>query len=459
MNNRAGIVSMLHNGEFKGVLNALNVDQALSSSLLHEIAQCEALNLALKEKKQEAINVMSMVLPALDDSCVIREKSTGKTAFLVAILNDHREIAVRMFNYLGNKGDNTKLREMCGTPDNNKTTPLHAAIATANPELIEMILGIDDAQKRLYFMRDGNGLFSLALAVKHYIDNPTELTISIINQLYFSLPKGVMRTRAVEQKVNLGWGLSKKPIWQYALRLCGKRAGNKVVSIDLNLADLINQVCNDGLKVWDFDVTLELIFSCSDRFGNTPEKMLRDAFKTLEHGLPGRTLGQTAQNASLVKRQEFMQRAKLANGGFWLAKVAHNPEVESHLQNLEADRDNILLFDGRLYYVPKQIEEAPRVCCEIRYHDLTERNQEYFKKLVAMMSDLPLSKKAEDDELKYALALVPLMKSTKTTDIPMESIHARAVRGVGATLFSGAGRKTVEQPKVTQTISNNNSNN
>lgn len=445
MFNREQFIKYIHDQSLNEALNLLDalkdnnelkkMDPKTGRTLLHEIAQSELFDEALKAGNENANKILDHLMSI--SNFLLRDKSLGCTAFLMAVKNDHRAIASTLFNYFI-KNNNGRLFELFISADNDKRTALHHAIINCNHVLINDLLKQDDHTQTLYFKCDKSGLYSLALAFDQYQKNPTALTLSIGNQLYFSLPQGNWRTKAVEENVYMGWGILSTPLWRYALRYCAKRDENKkIVAIDLNLVDLINQVCRDGLTVMGFNVTWELIYEYSESYSDTPGEMLREAVKNLGVNLPGRTLGQADVNGTLARNREFMQRAKLESGSYRLSKMTKDPGLPYNISTLNYDTNHIVLFKSDLYYLPKGLSQR---CIEIKRHELSEKDTKYYDNLMGIMKDIPeKGRYATEGELKNIIAIVPLVPTNSALEVPMSTIPVSSNRGVGMTLFSRSG--------------------
>ncbi|MBI5447155.1 MAG: hypothetical protein HY939_00310 [Gammaproteobacteria bacterium] len=274
-----------------------------SPTLLYEVAKSKALNKALEDvdTQESAKMLLGLIMKnGSDQSC--QNPLNGRTAFSNAVALDNRNIASEMISFCN--------FDILLSVDKDKNTALHYAIDHCNHALIGKICDRDNSSRWLFFIRNKSGLYSLALALKNYHDHPSALSLSIVNQLYFSLPPGGFRTKAVEEEVKMGgWGGTARPLWKYALRFCGERDGRgRVTSINLELLDLVNKVIEDGLVVWGMTVDKELVIYSSNSYTGTPGELLRPAFKNLSEGVSGRTLGQTSVNSTLAKNEEYSQQ-------------------------------------------------------------------------------------------------------------------------------------------------------
>lgn len=407
------------------------IDSKTKDTLLHQLAQSAALNDALEEKaaqRTDALTLLSLVLQHSDTS--IQKKSNKRTALVEAAACDHRALVDGIYR----KAD-------LAIEDSQENTILHYAIHHANHVLIGKIIEDDDSRFNLYFKQNKAGLFSLALAMKKYQENPSALSLSLINQLYFSLPKGRYRSLAVETDITVDWSIISRPLWKNALRMCGKRDGkDNVKLIDLNLWDLVCQVVKDGLTVYGLYVTLDVVFEYSDSECETPGKMLKEANEKREVGLPGRTLAQTATNATLARNKEFMQRAQLGQAKYHLFHTNADPTESKDLNKLfDHNKDWIILFKDKLFYLPQHLETKPSICKEIEKAGRREKDQAAFDSLKQIISELKLNtdRAAVATDIQYILPLVPLLFDQKNYEMPLMTVRKQDHRVMGMTFCAG----------------------
>lgn len=441
-------ISMVNKGQFTEALASLQPDgkecSALAimaigaiepktgETLLHQLAQSAVLNDALLEEKESAQKVAARsVLHAVKllSPMHIQQRSNKRTAFAEAVYCNHRAISDVLYD-----------KKCLGVADSEGNTPLHYAIKHCHCDLIARILA-NDAKYELYFKPNNQGLFSLAFALKQYKEHPAAVSLSVVNQLYFTLPKGEYRTRVLETEVNVTWSLFKRPLWREILRMAGKRnAKHEVETIDLNLWDFIVQGVNDGVWVWGFRVDLDLIYEYSDSYADTPGKMLSVADSVRMVGLPGRTLAQTAVNTTLAKNREFTQRLNLEQAKYQLAYANANPAESKELGRLYAhNKDWIILFEDKLFYVPQRFETKPANCTEIKKDGRRDKDQAAYDALKSNISKMKLAehRPAQPDEIRNIMPLIPLLNdplSDETPLIPIQQHHHRV--GVGMTLFA-----------------------
>jgi hypothetical protein len=417
------------------VINAIKaIDPKTNDTLLHQLAQSAPLNEALEEnaamRRNHAQSLLRLVMQHSTTST--QKRSNKRTALVEATYRDHRAIINEIYQ-----------KECLGIEDSERNTALHYAINHANHVLIDKILKDDKkSYYSLYFKCNKAGLFSLALAMKRYQENPTMLSLSLINQLYFGLPKeSLYRTKAVETEINVEWSWFSKPLWQNALRMCGKRdEKGQVKSIDLNLWDLICQVVTDGLTVWSYQVTLPLIYEYSESKSGTPGEMLREANAKCGLGLPGRTLAQTATNASLAKNKEFMQRQNLGQAKYHLVHTNSDPAESKDLDKLFTnDKDWIILFGDKLFYLPQHLATKTAICKEIERDGRREKDQASYDSLKTSIFAMKIgtSRDAESAEIQKIMPLVPLLLDQKSDEVPLVSIREKDHHVMGMTFYAG----------------------
>jgi len=418
------------------------VDTKTKTTLMHQLAQLAALNNALlagSVAQEDAKKLLRLVMQHSDLRC--QEKSSQRTAFSDAVFLDHRATAAAMLSVMSDLR-RQDLLAVLKSQDHKKNTVLHYAIDTENSALIEALLKIDsvdymktDFVNSLYFCRNKEGLFSLAFALKNYQEHPSILSLTLINQLYFTLPQGVWRTQAVEADINMGWGFFSKPLWKYALRLCAKRdRKNTIKEIDLSLLDLIVQAVKDGLRVMDMKVTMEIVYDYSESQSGTPGQMLRDAEGNRQNSLAGRTLTQAATNHTLAENKEFMQRAPLEEMNYYLCTRDTDPTDPKNLAQLKSDREWIVLYNQRLFYIPKQESEGSeksRACQEIMFDGLSADDIDHFKDLRNAITIVgPTCRKAESNEIKHILPLVPFIAGQSHRVATTKSDHSCRITGM-----------------------------
>ena len=415
------------------------IDSSTRTTVLHDLARSVELDKALDGKSKSAKALLNLAMT--HTTLTTKEKPTMGTPFHIAIELDHRAIATRIFSHVKTNWNTWNIRSYLLIGDKNKRLPLHHAVINCNHELAKDLVEHDDHVIRpMFFSCDKEGFFPIALAFNRYRLNPNELSLSMINQLYFSVPKGSHRTKIAETNVAFGWGVTSKALWQSALRFCAKRdEKNKITGMDLNLIDFINQAVKDGITVMGMYVTNELMFEYSKSYTGTPGPMLREAFGKLAGGLPGRTLGQATENTTLSRYKEFMQRAQLSEGDYWLREMENDPQVPGALSAKSPERDYIISFNNKLYYVP-QINRnnctPGRSCHEIKFDALTEKEKQYYNNLKNSISgNNQTDVKASSANLKYIIALIPLTQPQQNNSrkIDMPSFTRR---GVGRTFFS-----------------------
>lgn len=440
MFNKNIFLQKLNRGEFEGLKDMfLDCHPERSSSeddesLLEAMVQAEELNRALIEKKELAIDLMNEVLARNGINRANQNSFFKEKALLFAVKLNFCATAARVFNFLKEHYLGF-LPSICQKQDEDKNTILHYAVIHCNDKMIGL-LALSGAMTELFLIKNKNHLHGLGLAFDCYQKNPNDLTISVCNQLYFSLPKGVMRTLVVEEEVKLGYWRLSKPLWRYALRFCAKRDSNKkITSVDMNFIDLVNQVIGDGLMVMGYHVDWQLIYAYSKAYSGTPGQLLADAVSKIKVDLSGRTLGQTAVNATLAKNQEFLSRAKLENDSFTLGSLQHAPMIDENLSGLRDGINYIVSYKDNLFYVPKKTTlGGSREYIHIIREQLYDNDKEKFDALLARIQSQPhLFFVASPADLKNIFAVLPVQVATKVdtskTTLPKS-------KGTGMTLFS-----------------------
>lgn len=299
-----------------------------SPTLLFDLSKSQALNTVLEkllesaEKKNERAikslahfkslftliieasknkNLLSLVDPVLGQTPLINAYSGGRFSLARCLITALAES--KHFEWL-------EKFELFYAKDRTGNTLLHRAIEACDCESIGKILNYDNQKHKLFFQRNKAGLYSLALALKLYHQGPSDLRMSILNQLYFTLPVGDWRSKAAEKKIKIDWGLTSSPLWQYALRYCAKRNPDGTIrGVDMMLVDFICQVIDKGITVLGIKVNNDLVFEYSESYSGTPGELLRPAFEKRALGLGTRTLAQTWVNPVLRQNREFAAQA------------------------------------------------------------------------------------------------------------------------------------------------------
>lgn len=436
MFNRATLMAKVNEEDFSSANEMLNQAgegefHPGTGGLLYALAQSDFLNNALSHNNSDAKALLGNVFKKTKLSFK-QNKKPDETPLILAARLGYRATTKELLNLL-KANHKKKLIKFCLKADQDHKTVLHYAIIHCDHASIQILCGMD-TDHLLFFKRDKNDLFSLALAIDQYKKNPNDLTISICNQLYFSLPAGFWRGQAVEQRINLGFWTFAKPLWRYALRYCAKRDEDGMVTgPDLNFIDLVNQVVEEGgLFVMGLKVTWGLIDDYSKSYSGTPGALLKTARQTLAVGLPGRTLGQTTVNKTLAKNREFMSRARLENGDYTLVNLMVDPEIPANIEHLDQAKQYIALFEGNLFYLSKANANENRKVREIKVGELDEKDEKYFVALVDRIQTIPGEVVAAADDLKNIIAVVPMLVS-EVMPTRMTNIKGK---NTGMTLFS-----------------------
>jgi len=365
------------------------------------------------------------------------------TAFSQAIIKDDRVTINEILPILKENKTNSFMAKLFASQDIDGNNALHHAVNAMNDNLIKEILD-KDRDRSIFFATNKEGLYSFALAFKNYKNNRAILPLSIINQLYFSLETPGHRTKATEMEVCLEPWYFKYPLWRHVLYMCGMRNNDdEIKNIDLNLWDFIHQVVENGLKVWGFNVTKQLIYQNSYEYSGTPGTMLKLADEKRLVGLSGRTLNQAGTNNTLAKNKKFMQMAQLGEAKYSLLFL--NKGLSMAISDYLKDNNAYLPYNAMMILVGKNLfyVQAPEGL-EARNYKLIERNElsdnqkDRYDSLITFMHEKIAPNKiidANDDVLVDVIRLVPLIKTTtinqtKSNDISIASSKPR-VKGMG----------------------------
>lgn len=332
-----------------------DIQSCQSPTLLNDVAELNELNEFLRKfenNQDEAIEkanelsdlkrVLTLIIQNAGEARYALDDRFGQTAFMKPYARGHHALAKALISVLSDsnlkKGEKFRVAYTCGRAGE---TLLNSAIKACDSNSIERLLSFDNDEHKLFFLRNSKGWYGLAYALKCYHDRPSDLTMSIFNQLYFGLPKNSgarypkkeFRSKAVEKKIKFeDWGVTPKYLWQYALRYCAKRnEDGSVRGMDMMMVDVVAKAIQEGIVVMGIHVDLPLVIDYSESYSGTPGRFLREAFEKRQSGLGRRTLAQTWVNPALQKNAEFVaqippdQAAAASSGSSGVTRI-----IQSH---------------------------------------------------------------------------------------------------------------------------------
>lgn len=286
--------------------------------------------------------VLTLIIQNAGEARYALDDRFGQTAFMKPYVRGHHALAKALISVLSdsNLKQGEKFR-VAYTTDRRGETLLNSAIKVCDFYSIGNLLSFDNDEHKLFFLRNSKGWYGLAYALKCYHDRPSDLTMSIFNQLYFGLPKNSgtrypkkeFRSKAVEKKIKFeDWGVTSKYLWQYALRYCAKRnEDGSVRGMDMMMVDVVAKAIEEGIVVMGIPVDLSLAIDYSESYSGTPGRYLSEAFEKRQSGLARRTLAQTWVNPALQKNAEFVaqitpdQAAAASSGSSGVRRI-----IQSH---------------------------------------------------------------------------------------------------------------------------------
>jgi len=428
---------------------------------LYQLARSPQLNAILKDttspQHQAAKALLFKIMQQSD--MFFQDELTKRTAFSQAIIEDHRATANEMLSIMKTlKIEDDRIRQLFMTSDCDGNNALHLAVNAMNDALIKEILD-RDKNREIYFSRNNEGLYSIALAFKNYIENRAVLPLSIINQLYFSLEKHKHQTKAAEMEVKMGHWMFNYPLWQHVLYMCAMRDNNgKITTIDLNLWDFIIQVLEKKLKVWGLDVSKELIYKYSEKYSSTPGDMLKPADAKRAVGLAGRTLNQGLTNNTIARNKKFMQLAQMAEANFslWFIPANNSFSIDGLVtRNADSLPKNAMmaLVGENLYYIQAQEgSNKSRTSKQIVYSELSDNQKARFDALKQFIKTKMQSyeiAKAPDEAVVNIIRLVPLIKTKNNNEQKLaDSKTSQNLRKTGMGFVGRTPTKKVSDTNV-----------
>lgn len=349
-----------------------------------------------------------------------------------------------IFNVLDKRDESTALtliedldQETILKKHKDGRTLLHKAVDVLSPRLIDALI---QKKRELLFTYNANGLSPLSCALKKYTESRSVISKSVINQIYFSLSRGIERNRLVNDRANIygTWAVFHDRVWQHGLELCFRRDSNgTIVSIDMDWLDFVLQVVNDGLYV-DYGLlggaTVNRSIMAwwvkheySDAYG-----MFNQALGQQKDGLAQRTITQLTANASLAKSKDMQGRVQLNLP--YLISVEMNPTTNNVPYN-----EALISFKGNLYYKDGSSIQM------IDSSDFDADQLKSFEKLKTLFSSVRI-RILTLEEARDAWTIKPLMQQvSKSSGAPIE-VSLRTIRA-NSSIFASSNSSSLDDEK------------
>jgi hypothetical protein len=196
---------------------------------------------------------------------------------------------------------------------------MHEAIKrNAPPDFIQHLI---EKNRKLLTIADNKKQNPLSLVLKKYKENPSDLNLSIVSQIYFAMNKEQRKVSvdASANIINVPFQFSlnnyRSILWRQALEMCFERNGDgKVSRVNLYMLDFVLKVIKEGLYLFggSYKVDNKILQEYTEwKYGIEVRRLLSKAITSQGQGLANRTLTQANINQTLTASTEFMAQAQI----------------------------------------------------------------------------------------------------------------------------------------------------